>query len=374
MIFDPDLAAAARRHERAKRKAQKSPADAENAGCNSASTGTNINISTPSSNTPAAGKVAAAEETLNAEGKPAPAADSAAEGGELGELGGVSEAKDTRPGEKEAGSSSNSVGDDGSTGGSVGAPGTRSRTGSGSSNGVDFEGATARVRAGGGASRQRPMKPRVLLKIVVLGCSNVGKTSLMKRYAAGDFTDKRRPTVGADFMTKEVVEGDQPMLLQIWDTAGQERFHGGSLGSGFFRGANAALLVYDVACAVSFEQVAMWREELLVRLDVNPHDFPIVVIGNKVDLASAVPMDGVQGVDKTRVTKWCEMQGMGHIETSAKDGTGVEVAMQAVAVLALEQKRQRERDLALNPNYGGGTTLDLADQRARQQRTGGCCW
>ncbi|CAN0584614.1 unnamed protein product, partial [Laminaria digitata] len=42
---------------------------------------------------------------------------------------------------------------------------------------------------------------------------------------------------------------------QIWDTAGQERFHGGSLGAGFFRGANAALLVYDVACAVSFEQV-----------------------------------------------------------------------------------------------------------------------
>lgn len=65
---------------------------------------------------------------------------------------------------------------------------------------------------------------------------------------------------------------------------------------------------------------------------------------------------------------------MGHIETSAKDGTGVEVAMQAVAVLALEQKKKRERDLALNPNYGGGTTLDLADQRARQQRTGGCCW
>ncbi|CAN0454659.1 unnamed protein product [Ectocarpus sp. 12 AP-2014] len=196
----------------------------------------------------------------------------------------------------------------------------------------------------------------------------------MKRYAAGDFTDYRRPTIGADFMTKEVVEGDQPMLLQIWDTAGQERFHGGSLGSGFFRGANAALLVYDVACAVSFEQVAMWREELLVRLDVDPHDFPIVVIGNKVDLATGLPMDGIHGVDKTRVVKWCEMQGMGHIETSAKDGTGVEVAMQAVAVLALEQKRKRERDLALNPSLGGGTTLDLADQRARQQRTGGCCW
>ena len=55
------------------------------------------------------------------------------------------------------------------------------------------------------------------------------------------------------------------LALQIWDTAGQERFHGGSLGSGFFRGANAALLVYDVACAVSFEQVGVYVMSCHVR-------------------------------------------------------------------------------------------------------------
>ncbi|CAM9723537.1 unnamed protein product [Ectocarpus sp. 6 AP-2014] len=343
MIFDPALAAAARRHQRAQNKVNKSPTPGglptSPADNNNNNRNNNVSSSTSTDSTKVplpiddAAAAAAADTT-----PPSTSSDSSA-------------AKDLVTGEK-----------------------ARSTSGSSNSNGVDFEGATARARAGGGASRQRQMKPRVLLKIVVLGCSNVGKTSLMKRYAAGDFTDYRRPTIGADFMTKEVVEGDQPMLLQIWDTAGQERFHGGSLGSGFFRGANAALLVYDVACAVSFEQVAMWREELLVRLDVDPHDFPIVVIGNKVDLATGLAMDGIHGVDKTRVMKWCEMQGMGHIETSAKDGTGVEVAMQAVAVLALEQKRKRERDLALNPSLGGGTTLDLADQRARQQRTGGCCW
>ena len=66
-------------------------------------------------------------------------------------------------------------------------------------------------------------------------------------------------------------------------------------------------------------------------------------------------------------------QGMGHIETSAKDGTGVDVAMQAVAMLALDQKCKRERDLALHPSLGGGTILDLADERARQKKGGGCC-
>lgn len=76
----------------------------------------------------------------------------------------------------------------------------------------------------------------ILLKIIVLGSSNVGKTSLMKRYVNNEFTQRRKSTVGADFMTKEEVIGRTPVLLQIWDTAGQERFHGGALGPGFYRG------------------------------------------------------------------------------------------------------------------------------------------
>lgn len=170
MIFDPALAAAARRHQRAKNKAQKSPTGAEN-GSSSAAGASNNSTSTGGS--PAGNKVVASpaeeEETNHHDGSPATAAAAA----ESGELGGSGEAKEFRVGEKEG--SSSSVGDEatGSAGSGVGAAGTRSRTASGSSTGVDFEGATARVRAGGGASRQRPMKPRVLLKIVVLGCSNV---------------------------------------------------------------------------------------------------------------------------------------------------------------------------------------------------------
>lgn len=63
---------------------------------------------------------------------------------------------------------------------------------------------------------------------------------------------------------------------------------------------------------------------------------------------------------------------MGHIETSAKDGTGVEAAMQAVAMSALDQKRKRDRELELNPSIGGGP-LDLATRRQKQQKAGGCC-
>mmetsp|Transcript_104706 Transcript_104706/g.301984 ORF Transcript_104706/g.301984 Transcript_104706/m.301984 type:complete len:136 (-) Transcript_104706:420-827(-) len=120
---------------------------------------------------------------------------------------------------------------------------------------------------------------RVVVKIPVLGCSNVGKTSLMKRYCNNSYTDERRATTGADFATKKIVLQDTQMVLQIWDTAGQERFHHGTLGSAFYRGADGAVLVYDVTNAKSFEQVEQWREELMQRIDSDPDQFPVVVVG-----------------------------------------------------------------------------------------------
>ena len=70
-------------------------------------------------------------------------------------------------------------------------------------------------------AQARGMGKRELLKVIVLGAANVGKTSMMKRYTTDKFIADRRPTIGADFMTKKVrVEGTD-VLLQIWDTAGQ---------------------------------------------------------------------------------------------------------------------------------------------------------
>ena len=68
---------------------------------------------------------------------------------------------------------------------------------------------------------------RIVLKIIVLGASNVGKTSMMKRYVTDKVTGTRRATIGADFMTTRGKIEDSDIILQIWDTAGQERFHQG---------------------------------------------------------------------------------------------------------------------------------------------------
>jgi small GTP-binding protein len=94
-----------------------------------------------------------------------------------------------------------------------------------------------------------------VIKVIVLGCANVGKTSLMKRYANGKFSPDRRVTTGADFATKTITLNGQAIRIQIWDTAGQERFHANTLGGPFYRGADGALIVYDVSDATTFEQV-----------------------------------------------------------------------------------------------------------------------
>lgn len=132
-------------------------------------------------------------------------------------------------------------------------------------------------------------------------------------------------------MTKRLRLHDQDTTLQIWDTAGQERFHQGTIGSAFYRGASGALLVYDVNNERSVEQLAMWRDECINhKAGSSSTDvyFPIVVIGNKIDMRDA--MDESLRVDQSAVRTWCVDNSYGHIETSAKDGIGIEAAMMAV--------------------------------------------
>jgi len=124
---------------------------------------------------------------------------------------------------------------------------------------------------------------------------------LWKRFVLEKFTGIRKQTVGADFMTKKVVIQDTDVILQLWDTAGMERFHQGTLGAGFYRGANGAFLVYDINSERSFEQLSQWRDEALSKLDTDDF-FPMVVVGNKSDTRDETnPEDRV---DQTPVLDW----------------------------------------------------------------------
>mmetsp|Transcript_7881 Transcript_7881/g.12624 ORF Transcript_7881/g.12624 Transcript_7881/m.12624 type:complete len:205 (+) Transcript_7881:119-733(+) len=175
-------------------------------------------------------------------------------------------------------------------------------------------------------------RKKVLLKVIILGDSGVGKTSLMNQYVNKKFSNQYKATIGADFLTKEVMVEDRLVTMQIWDTAGQERFQ--SLGVAFYRGADSCVLVFDVNSTKTFENLDSWRDEFLIQAGPrDPENFPFVVIGNKIDL------DSQRTVSAKRAIAWCQSKGnIPYFETSAKEAINVEQAFQVIAKNALKQE------------------------------------
>lgn len=175
----------------------------------------------------------------------------------------------------------------------------------------------------------------VLLKIMSIGDSGVGKTSILQRFVDDKFSPTFMTTVGIDFKSKTVVlpaKGNPSKSvrakLMLWDTAGQERFR--TMTSTYFRGAQAVLLVFDVTDRASFEAVEKWAKQVT---DVAGEKVPLVLIGNKMDVADTC---------KRRVqVEWWEAEALAgkirapFFRVSAKTNTGVTEAVMAAATLAL---------------------------------------
>merc|ERR1711990_828080 len=178
-------------------------------------------------------------------------------------------------------------------------------------------------------------RKRTLLKVIILGDSGVGKTSLMNQYVNRKFSKQYKATIGADFLTKEVQVDDRLVTMQIWDTAGQERFQ--SLGVAFYRGADCCVLVYDVNNSKSFDTLDSWRDEFLIQASpMDPESFPFVVIGNKTDLEN-------RAVTAKRAQGWCQAKNnLPHFECSAKEAKNVDEAFITIARAALQQEADTE--------------------------------
>lgn len=207
-------------------------------------------------------------------------------------------------------------------------------------------------------SRQK----RAFIKVIVLGDSGVGKTSLLNQYVHNRFSPQYKATIGADFLTKDIRVGDQPATVQIWDTAGQERFQ--SLGVAFYRGADACILVYDITKSESFDHIDSWKSEFLEQASPrNPETFPFILIGNKADLEN-------KAVSSRKVQSWMQDNGvLSHLNTSAKDGTRVEDAFTAITKLALERQATEVHHI---PEQNNRVSLHERE-RERQRPDPPCC-
>jgi Ras-related protein Rab-22 len=157
------------------------------------------------------------------------------------------------------------------------------------------------------------------VKVVLLGDTGVGKSSLVLRFVTQDFKEYSESTIGASFMSKvEVIDGTA-YKYQIWDTAGQEKYH--SLAPMYYRGAAAAIIVYDITNARSFEKTQAWVEELQRH---GPENIVLVVAGNKADL------DDKRVVGRDKAEGFAKGIGAIFLETSAKTGQSVGDAFKGI--------------------------------------------
>lgn len=150
------------------------------------------------------------------------------------------------------------------------------------------------------------------VKMVLLGDAGVGKSSLAQRFVTNNFKPYCETTIGASFMSKMIMIKGKPVKCQIWDTAGQEKYH--SLAPMYYRGAGAAILVYDITAAKSFDRLKEWVEELQTQ---GPEEMVLAVAGNKSDLEDRrqVPIEEARS--------YAQQIGAAFVETSAKDDTNV---------------------------------------------------
>jgi small GTP-binding protein len=161
-----------------------------------------------------------------------------------------------------------------------------------------------------------------LLKIVVAGDGNVGKTSLIRQYCEGRFEQSRVATIGVDFQTKTVQIKGHTIKLSIWDMAGQIHFQ--SVRTGLYRGSRTAALVHDVTNPGSLTHLQSWYEEIIA---VVPQQ-RFLVVGNKIDL--------LPDYDATEAKKFAAAIRAPYLTTSANTGAGVQKMFLGMALLALK--------------------------------------
>ena len=173
------------------------------------------------------------------------------------------------------------------------------------------------------ASTPNPIKGdkeyEFIFKVLLLGNSNVGKSSLFLRFVDDIWNDTFVPTIGVDFKIKTLEIDQKKIKMQIWDTAGQERFK--NIIASYYRGAHGILLIYDVTEKDSFKNLSNW----LIEIEKNANKNVLkVLIGNKTDLEEKRVISYNQGKE------FADMYGIKYIETSAKKNMNVREAFETL--------------------------------------------
>ena len=198
-----------------------------------------------------------------------------------------------------------------------------------------------------------------IFKVLLLGNSNVGKSSLFLRFVDDIWNDTFVPTIGVDFKIKTFEIDSKKIKMQIWDTAGQERFK--NIIASYYRGAHGILLLYDVTDKDSFKNLSNW----LIEIEKNASKNVLrVLIGNKCDLEEKRVISFNQGKE------FADTYGLKFIETSAKKNLNVTEAFETLGrelMAASSEKKIVQQKQNKKISVAKAQDLDM------NKKKGGCC-
>ena len=233
----------------------------------------------------------------------------------------------------------------------------------------------------------RPKEYDYFMKIVLVGASSVGKSSLMLRFTDDKFNETYVNTIGVDFRFRTLEIDGKKVKIQIWDTAGQEKFR--TMTSTYYRGAEAILVVYDITDPKSFDDItSYWTTEIAQHANEVPF---LVMIGNKSDKSDLRKVDPPAGDFTDMPIGEGGTRPVRTIEVSAKSSLGVYEIFEELAIEFIRMKEEnraaRREGFQTNPkhlqeikelsieesekgNKGGQITKSTVDKDAK--KTGGC--
>ncbi|CCI47853.1 unnamed protein product [Albugo candida] len=202
----------------------------------------------------------------------------------------------------------------------------------------------------------------VTLKFIIIGDSEVGKSSLLLQFTEQHFQAIHDLTIGVEFGAKLLDVEGRKVKLEIWDTAGQETFL--SITRSYYRGADGALLVYDVGKRESFQHLNRWLQEC--NQNCQNENIAITVVGMKSDI-----LKDDRQVTEEEGREWAKLHGLHFVEASAKTAANVEQVFSRTANVILSNfdiSNQQIRPLAQEK-----IKIEVEQQHRSESKPRDCC-
>ena len=198
-----------------------------------------------------------------------------------------------------------------------------------------------------------------IFKIILIGSSSVGKSSILQRYIQKVFNESYSCTIGVDFFMKSLDVGDKSIKLQLWDTAGTEKFR--SITTGYYRGANAAFVVFDLTSKPTFDCLNEWIQNYY-KYSNPDSEKNVVLVGNKCDLVNK------REVSEEEIENFAKNNNLMYFETSAKDGKNIDECFYFIAEKLVKQFENKDQDdnkknLINNENLKKNTVVIIGDKK-----------